>query len=55
MTFKDESSFRRQMNATLAPGEDLAPLVAKLQKSKRFTWEHRMLTDEQAVVFGWVS
>jgi hypothetical protein len=32
--------------------EDLAPLVAKLQKSKRFTWEHRMLADEQAVVFG---
>jgi hypothetical protein len=55
MTFKDESSFRQQVNATLAHGEDLAPLVAMLQKSKRFTWEHRMLADEQAVAFGWVS
>ena len=55
MTFLDENSFRKQVNATLAPGEDLTPLVANLQKSKRFTWEHRMLADEQAVVFGWVS
>lgn len=55
MTFKDEISFRNQVNATLAPGEDLAQFMAKLQKGKRFTWEHRMLADEQAVIFGWIS
>lgn len=55
MTFKDEICFRNQVNATLASGEDLAQFMAKLQKGKRFTWKHRMLADDQAAVFGWIS